>query len=58
MTDKEVIVELIGCLEGAENMMAGMLLDPTIPLGAKAALREKKEEIEETIEEYIDSIED
>ncbi len=44
-------LELIEALEGAANMMRGMLMDPAIPQGAKDALQDKINEIEELLDD-------
>ena len=46
MNDEDIIEKLLVTLEGAANMMRGMQLDPSIPAGAKEALKVKMEEID------------
>ena len=48
----EDIEELLVTLEGAANMMRGMLFDDSIPRIAKHALRAKIKEIESIAEKH------
>lgn len=50
----EVIQDLLETLESTRNFITGVTFDPTIPEGAKIALKSKAEEIEQKLEEYAD----
>lgn len=50
------IEELIVAMEGAANMMRGMLFDPNISSAAKSALKIKAGEIDSLTEKYGEQV--